>query len=221
MFYIPDTIQGYIEGTSLNNSMGIGFKVISKNKMELGPLSILSGGEYKWGLALIDHIVNNELVYYSLSKNQLRLMDTLQTDLIVFQKLFKPIDKPTELPIAGLWEATDILIDGALKAIPRPLPEEGNSFDNIVFQIPDTQQRALHFHTFYGFYSISFDLDNEQKIKLSTDLEGGHTLTLKRDQWGDSLFEAIGQIAQYELTNNNLIFLDSLGNQLVVFRSLE
>lgn len=93
-FYVTGSLEGRFMGHTLNNGSGMEYKLISKNKLKLFNFGGTRAGEGRYGLALMNHIGSHNLFHYTLTKDRLVISDTLDTELMVFQKQFVPGELP-------------------------------------------------------------------------------------------------------------------------------
>jgi hypothetical protein len=93
---------------------------------------------------------------------------------------------------------------------PSPL---GRFAPNIVMLIPDTTQGEARGCTFYNTFSTGFEIKEHQQIKF----KGYASTRSAEDDCGWAFKENLFSTVKFQISNNELIFMDSLNNPLIVF----
>jgi hypothetical protein len=116
-----------------------------------------------------------------------------------------------EIVINGMWELKTIGISGELTNI--GLPPENASFSNISIEIPDATQGTIEGHTFHNTIWIGFEIEEHQRINIKS--YGGTRIA--EDEWGMAFSDRIRDVVKFNILNNELKFMDSQNNPVIVF----
>jgi hypothetical protein len=213
-FYVTGSLEGRFMGHTLNNGSGMEYKLISKNKLKLFNFGGTRAGEGRYGLALMNHIGSHDLFHYTLTKDRLVISDTLDTELIVFQKQFVPGELPAASQISGLWEVFELSIAGQMTS-PGPMQAEDNWFEHMIFQISEKEQSILNIHGFNSFLFMQTNQEQDGRIRIIKDGFIGGVLD-DNEPHDMALYEILDDIAKYQIIGNSLVLMDSLDHQLLL-----
>ncbi|MDR2690726.1 MAG: META domain-containing protein [Dysgonamonadaceae bacterium] len=114
-------------------------------------------------------------------------------------------------PINGTWEVKMISISGILTNIGSP--PKNNVYSDILIKIPNAMQGTMGGHTFYNEISIGFEIAEHQRINIKS--YGGTRIA--EDEWGRAFSDHIRDVVKFDISNNELKFMDSQDNPVIVF----
>ncbi|MDR1122320.1 MAG: hypothetical protein LBM08_15600 [Dysgonamonadaceae bacterium] len=162
---------------------------------------------------------HNKVVFYS--NDSIRISDFLPGIAAVYPPMFADAvlkrwlndEKPETSPaISGIWEVNTISISGELTNIGSP--PENASYSNISIEIPDATQAGIGGHTFYNTIWIELEIAEHQQINIKS--YGGSRIA--EDEWGMAFRDHIMfNVVKFDISNNELKFMDSQNNPVIVF----
>jgi hypothetical protein len=115
--------------------------------------------------------------------------------------------------INGIWEVKTIDISSELANIGSP--PENALYSNILITISVTAQEQIvgEGHTFYNMIGFTFEIKEHQQISFIT--YGGTRIA--EDEWGRAFSDHIRYVVKFDISNNELKFMDSQNNPVIVF----
>jgi len=119
---------------------------------------------------------------------------------------------PQTPDISGIWKVQKISISGELKNVVSP---DNASYSAITIEIPETTQGYMGGHTFQNTMGFEFKIKEDRQIILKH--YGGSRG--EEDKWGYAFQDHIMfNVRKFDISKNNeLIFMDSQNNPLIVF----
>jgi hypothetical protein len=118
----------------------------------------------------------------------------------------------TQPAINGTWEVKMISISGELTNIGSP--PENASYSNILITISTMQEQIVgEGHTFYNTIGFTFEIKEHQQISFIT--YGGTRIA--EDEWGRAFSDHIRYVVKFDILNNELKFMDSQNNPIIIF----
>jgi hypothetical protein len=120
----------------------------------------------------------------------------------------------TSFAIKGIWEVKTISISGELTNIGLPSGEDIYPlFSNILVEIPDVTSGTIEGHTFCNTIYIGFEIVEYQQINIKS--YAGTRIA--EDEWGRAFSDHIMHVVKFEISNDELTFMDSQNNPLIIF----
>jgi hypothetical protein len=106
-----------------------------------------------------------------------------------------------------------IRISDELTTIASP-PDNDALFPTISIVIPKNTQGEIAGHTFYNNIGFQFEMKEHQQISFKN--YGGTRIA--EDKWGMAFRDhIISNVVKFEISNDELSFMDSQDNPLIVF----
>jgi len=158
--------------------------------------------------------------YFSLQSNELKLYNDNMSYLLnnqTYYLLFNRVESPQEISsICGVWLVKALRKSGELITINSPInPPDGSGrfAPNIVILIPDTTQSGTVGCTFYNTFSTEFEIKEGQQIRF----KGYGSTRSAEDDCGWAFKENLLSTVKFNISNNELVFMDSLNNPIIIF----
>ena len=113
--------------------------------------------------------------------------------------------------INGSWKVSKQIISGELESI--VIHPENANYTDILIVIPDTLKGYINGNTFRNSIWVDFEIKEKQQIKFKN--YGGTRIV--EDDWGASFRENLLNSVRFSLSNDELFFIDSLNQTVIVF----
>lgn len=113
--------------------------------------------------------------------------------------------------INGSWKVSKQVISVELEGVVAP-PENALYFD-ISIVIPNTTSGVITGHTFYNTFGVQFEIMEERKVSLKNFL----ATRIAEDDWGRLFQENLLNTVKFSLSNDELLFIDSRNQTVIVF----
>ena len=109
------------------------------------------------------------------------------------------------------WKVKSLNLSGKLANI--IFPPENALYPDISIQIPDTVKGDITCNTFRNYIWVAFEIKGNEQINFK---DYGGTGSVE-DDWGLAFKNNLRNTAKFNISNNELIFKDSLDKPVIIF----
>jgi hypothetical protein len=113
--------------------------------------------------------------------------------------------------ISGSWKVSKQSISGNLTYFIAP--PDNALYTDISIVFPDTTKGIISGNTFFNSIGVDFEIKEDQHISFKN--YGGTRIA--EDNWGMSFGENLRNTVKFDISNNELLFIDSQNQPIIIF----